>query len=127
MLFEYIQKRIKELHEKKSDMEKRLAARERKIKAVDTSPLSEPLAKLGESTVHEKHDVAVTMIEVAMVIQSIYKRIQLLQMQICMPCCFIKIADFKIKFEVCKKRALPKILCKSKSNKVKDGLQGKRD
>ena len=45
-------------------MENRLAARERKIKAVDTSPLSEPLAKWNELTVQEKHDVAVTMIEV---------------------------------------------------------------
>lgn len=64
VLFDYIQKRIKELHEKKSDMENRLAARERKKKSVDTSPLSEPLAKWDELTVQEKHDVAVTMIDV---------------------------------------------------------------
>ncbi len=40
-------------------------------------------------------------------------------------CKFVPYKDRKAVFSVCE--ALPKILCKSKSNKAKDGLQGKRD
>ena len=63
VLFDYIQKRIKELHSKKSEFEDKLNTRERR-KTIDTSPLSEPLNRWDELTIHEKHEVAVTMIDV---------------------------------------------------------------
>ena len=63
VLFDYIQKRIKELHARKSDVEDKLNSRERRKKSIDTSPLAEPLAHWDELTVDEKHDVAVTMID----------------------------------------------------------------
>lgn len=64
VLFDYIQKRIKELHNRKSEFEKKLRQRERKHKEIDTSPLADPLSRWDELTVQEKHDVAVTMIDV---------------------------------------------------------------
>lgn len=64
VLFDYIQKRIKELHSKKSEFEDKLNTRERRKKTIDTSPLSEPLNRWDELTIHEKHEVAVTMIDV---------------------------------------------------------------
>ena len=64
ILFEYIQKRIKELHSKKSDLEEKLNTRERKKKTVDTSPLIEPLSRWDELTNGEKNEVAATMIDV---------------------------------------------------------------
>lgn len=64
VLFDYIQKRIKELHNKKSELEEKLRQRERKHKEIDTSPLADPLSRWDELTVQEKHDVAVTMIDV---------------------------------------------------------------
>ena len=63
ILFDYIQKRIKELHSRKSELEDKLNTRERRRKAIDTSPLSEPLARWSELTTEEKHEVAVTMID----------------------------------------------------------------
>ena len=63
VLFEYIQQRVKSLHEQKSDLESRLRTKERKHKSIDTAPLTEPLSKWDELTVQEKHDVAVTMID----------------------------------------------------------------
>ena len=63
VLFDYIQKRVKELHARKSETEDKLNTRERKKKAIDTSPLAEPLAHWDELTVDEKHDVAVTIID----------------------------------------------------------------
>ena len=64
VLFDYIQKRIKELHSKKSELEDKINTRERRKKTIDTSPLSEPLSRWNELTIHEKHEVAVTMIDV---------------------------------------------------------------
>lgn len=64
VLFDYIQKRIKELHNRKSELEEKLRQRERKHKEIDTSPLADPLSRWDELTVQEKHDVAVTMIDV---------------------------------------------------------------
>ena len=63
VLFDYIQKRVKELHARKSETEDKLNTRERKKKAIDTSPLAEPLAHWDELTVDEKHDVAVKIID----------------------------------------------------------------
>lgn len=63
VLFDYIQKRITELHNKKSELENKLNTRERKNKTVDVQPLSEPLQRWGELSVDEKHEVAVTMID----------------------------------------------------------------
>ena len=64
ILFDYIQKRIKELHSKKSDLEEKLNTRERKKKTVDTEPLIEPLSRWNELTNGEKNEVAATMIDV---------------------------------------------------------------
>ena len=63
VLFYYIQKRISELHGKKSEFENKLNTRERKTKSVDVQPLAEPLQRWNELTVDEKHEVAVTMID----------------------------------------------------------------
>lgn len=64
VLFDYIQKRVKEFHSKKSELEDKLNTRERRKKMIDTSPLSEPLNRWNELTINEKHEVAVTMIDV---------------------------------------------------------------
>lgn len=64
VLFDYIQKRIKELHGRKSDLEDRLNTRERRRKTIDASPLSEPLNRWDKLSIDEKHEVAVTMIDV---------------------------------------------------------------
>lgn len=64
VLFDYIQTRIKELHNKKSEFEEKLRQRERKHKGIDTSPLADPLSRWDELTIQEKHDVAATMIDV---------------------------------------------------------------
>ena len=64
VVFEYIQKRIKELHSRKSDLERKLQSKARKHKAIDTKPLTEPLAVWDSLTVQEKHDIAAEMIEV---------------------------------------------------------------
>ena len=63
VLFDYIQKRITELHSKKSELENKLNTRERKNKTVDVQPLTEPLQRWDELSVDEKHEVAVTMID----------------------------------------------------------------
>lgn len=63
VLFDYIQKRISELHSKKSELENKLNTRERKTKSVNVQPLAEPLGRWEDLTVDEKHEVAVTMID----------------------------------------------------------------
>lgn len=63
VLFDYIQKRITELHGKKSELENKLNTRERKNKTVDVQPLAEPLQRWSELSVDEKHEVVVTMID----------------------------------------------------------------
>lgn len=64
VLFEYIQKRIKDLHSRKSDLEDKLVTRERRKKTIDTSPLIEPLSRWEELTAQQKHEAAVTIIDV---------------------------------------------------------------
>lgn len=64
VVFSYIQQKIKELHSKKSEMERKLQTRARKIKSIDIKPLSEPLSHWEELSVQEKHDIAVEMIDV---------------------------------------------------------------
>ena len=64
VVFAYIQQRIKELHSRKSELERKLQTKSRKRKAINTKPLTEPLAMWDTLTVQEKHDVAAEMIEV---------------------------------------------------------------
>ena len=60
VVFAYIQQRIKELHSRKSELERKLQTKSRKRKAINTKPL----AVWDTLTVQEKHDVAAEMIEV---------------------------------------------------------------
>ena len=64
VLFDYIQERINALHKQKSELEQKLHKQQRKHKEIDTKPLSEPLKRWSELSVHEKHEIALTMIEV---------------------------------------------------------------
>ena len=64
VVFAYIQQRIKELHAKKSELERKLQTKARKHKTIDTKPLAEPLAVWDTLSVQEKHDIAAEMIEV---------------------------------------------------------------
>ncbi len=61
--FGYIQERINELHAKKSELEDRLMMVERRIKKVDTAPLTEPLSQWDDLSNKEKHEVAMVMID----------------------------------------------------------------
>ena len=63
VVFAYIQQRIKELHAKKSELERKLQTKARKHKTIDTKPLVEPLAVWDTLSVQEKHDIAAEMIE----------------------------------------------------------------
>ena len=63
VLFEYIQKKITELHNKKNEYEKQLMMIERKVRKVDTKPLREPLDRWDELSMEEKNEVAKTMID----------------------------------------------------------------
>jgi hypothetical protein len=67
VLFKYIQYKISKLHEQKSELEKKLQTKSRKRKAIDTKPLEEPMSHWGELTVHEKHNLAMMMIDVVYV------------------------------------------------------------
>ncbi len=64
VVFAYIQQRIKELHSKKSELERKMQTKARKRKAVDTKPLAEPLANWDTLTVQEQHELAAAMIDV---------------------------------------------------------------
>ena len=64
VVFAYIQQRIKELHAKKTDLDRRLHNRERKQKEIESNPLLEPLSKWDTLSVQEKHDLAEQIIEV---------------------------------------------------------------
>ena len=57
VVFAYIQQRIKELHTKKTELDRRLHNRERKQKEIESSPLLEPLSKWDTLSVQEKHDL----------------------------------------------------------------------
>ena len=67
VLFDYIQKRISTLHEDKSRLENKLQVKSRKQKVVDKAPLEEPMSRWDNLTIQEKHDLAVTMIDVVYV------------------------------------------------------------
>ena len=41
-----------------------MQVKSRKMKKIDTQPLQEPMSRWDELTVHEKHEIAVSMIEV---------------------------------------------------------------
>ena len=64
VLFDYINKRVKELHNKKAKFEESLRNQARKHKKIDTSPLTDPLKNWDDLSTREKHDVAMTMIDV---------------------------------------------------------------
>ncbi|MDR2570489.1 MAG: recombinase family protein [Oscillospiraceae bacterium] len=64
VLFEYIQGRVKSLHEKKSELEEKLRIKARKHKEIDTAPLTDPMSRWDSLTVEEKNTLATTMIEV---------------------------------------------------------------
>ena len=52
------------MHSRKSELERKLQTKSRKRRAINTKPLTEPLAMWDTLTVQEKHDVAAEMIEV---------------------------------------------------------------
>jgi hypothetical protein len=64
VLFEYINNRVSELHEKKSELSDKLRSRQRRQKTVDAEPLIEPMSRWDSLTVEEKHSLAVLMIDV---------------------------------------------------------------
>ena len=67
VLFEYIQQRVNTLHVKKSELETKLQAKDRKHKEIDTAPLADPMSRWDSLTIEEKHALAVTMIDVVYV------------------------------------------------------------
>jgi len=67
VLFDYIQDRIKSLHEKKSGFEEKLRTKARKHKVIDTAPLTDPMSRWDSLSVEEKHSLAVIMIDVVYV------------------------------------------------------------
>lgn len=64
VLFDYINERVSALHSKKISLEEKLQAKNRKHKKIDTKPLAEPMNRWQELSVDEKHNIAVTMIDV---------------------------------------------------------------
>ena len=64
VLFGYIRSRINELHSEKTALGARLRSHERMTKALDGSPIFNPLDHWDELSMREKHAVAVSMIEV---------------------------------------------------------------
>lgn len=67
VLFDYIQQRVTQLHERKSELEKELRTKVRKHKVIDAEPLTEPMSRWEELTVQEKHEIAFTMIDTVLV------------------------------------------------------------
>ena len=63
VLFAYIQKRVKEFHKARSQLESKLQTKCRKHKAIDMNPLKELLKNCDSLTIEEKHEVAVMMID----------------------------------------------------------------
>ena len=63
VLFAYIQKRIKEFHKAKSQLERKLETKYLKHKAIHTNLLKEPLKNWDSLTIEGKHEVAVMMID----------------------------------------------------------------
>jgi len=64
VVFAYIHQRIKELHAKKSEFERKLQTKARRHKVIDTKPLVDPLEVWDTLSVQEKHDIAAEIIEV---------------------------------------------------------------
>lgn len=64
VLFNYINERVKELHNQKGLLEESLRVKARKHKKIDAAPLTEPLKNWDNLSVKEKHEVAMTMIDV---------------------------------------------------------------
>ena len=64
VLFDYINERVSSLHNKKTSLEEKIQTKNRKHKKIDTKPLEEPMNRWHELSVDEKHDIAVTMIDV---------------------------------------------------------------
>ena len=67
VLFDYIQERVGKLHSEKSELEDKLMAKARKRRDTDTAPLIDPMSHWDALTVHEKHALATTMIDVVYV------------------------------------------------------------
>lgn len=72
VVFAYIQQRIKELHAKKTDLDRRLHNKERKQKEIESNPLLEPLSQWNSLTVQEKHDLAKQIIERRVITEQIF-------------------------------------------------------
>ena len=64
VVFDYIQKRIKELHTQKNELERQKHTKLRKRKSVSIKPLSEPLKRWDSLSVQEQHELAAAMIDV---------------------------------------------------------------
>jgi DNA invertase Pin-like site-specific DNA recombinase len=64
VLFNYIQDRIKSLHEQKTLLHEKLHAKTRRNKTIDTAPLIAPMSRWDTLTVDEKHNLAMTIIDV---------------------------------------------------------------
>ena len=64
VVFGYIQQRIKELHAKKTELERKMQTRARKLKAVESNPLEKPLSEWETLSVQKKHEIASAMIDV---------------------------------------------------------------
>lgn len=67
ILFEYIQKRVSELHVKKSELNGRLRTQSRRHKEIDAKPLEDPMKVWDNLSNEEKHALAATMIDVVYV------------------------------------------------------------
>lgn len=64
ILFDYIQKRVSELHGRKLELEEKLRTQSRKHKEINTGPLKNPMKVWESLSNEEKHVLAVTMIDV---------------------------------------------------------------
>ena len=64
IMLSYLNKRVKELHTRKEELEEGLRARARKRKVIDTTPLIEPLNNWEIMDIEQKNVLAKTMIEV---------------------------------------------------------------
>lgn len=64
VVFDYIQQRIKTIHETKAALETKLQKMTRKQKQTDTAPLEKPLNNWDNLTIAEQHEVAAMLIDV---------------------------------------------------------------
>jgi len=67
VLFQYINDRINELHNKKSALELEFQSKARKQKEIETAPLVDPLSRWDTLSIEETHALAATMINVVYV------------------------------------------------------------